>query len=240
MGADVVVGTSQRFGVPIGFGGPHAAYMSVRSGLERRCPGAWSASRSTPTATPPAARAADARAAHPPREGDVEHLHRAGAAGGHGLDVRRLPRPRGARAIARRVHRLTAILAAGLRDGGYELVHDAFFDTIRVRVPDHADAVIAAARAARDQPPAGRRGHRRHLVRRGHRAAAGGAPVGGVPRKADDRAARRRDRRRDPAAARAQRPTSSRTRCSTSIARRRRCCATCARSRAGTSRSIAR
>ena len=48
--------------------------------------------------------------------------------------------------IAQRVHRLTAILARGLRDGGLELVHDAFFDTIRVRVPDHADAVIAAAR----------------------------------------------------------------------------------------------
>ena len=48
--------------------------------------------------------------------------------------------------IAQRIHRLTAILARGLRDGGLELVHDAYFDTIRVRVPDHADAVIAAAR----------------------------------------------------------------------------------------------
>ena len=66
--------------------------------------------------------AADPRAAHPPREGDQQHLHRAGAARGHGRDVRRLPRARRACAGSpRRVHRLAAILAAGLRRLGIEV-----------------------------------------------------------------------------------------------------------------------
>ena len=94
-GADIAVGTSQRFGVPMGFGGPHAGYMAVRDGLERQLPG-------SPRRREPGcqrlprlpAQPADPRAAHPPREGDVEHLHRAGAARRHGEHVRGLPRPR--------------------------------------------------------------------------------------------------------------------------------------------------
>ena len=97
MGADVVVGSSQRFGVPLFYGGPHAGYMAVAKGLERHLPGppGGRLGRRRGTAGLPAG-PADPGAAHPAGQGDLQHLHRPGPAGRGGLDVRRLPRPRGA------------------------------------------------------------------------------------------------------------------------------------------------
>ena len=93
LGADVVVGSTQRFGVPMGFGGPHAAYFATRDLYKRdmpgpprrrlrRCPGRQGLSTC----------AADARTAHPPREGVEQHLHRAGAARHDRSDVCVVPR----------------------------------------------------------------------------------------------------------------------------------------------------
>ena len=149
-GADVAVGSAQRLGVPMGYGGPHAAYIACREQFKRRLPGRIIGVSVDRHGNRALRMALQTREQHIRRERATSNICTAQVllavmAGMYAV----YHGPGGLRRIAERIRKQTATLARGLEEAGNRILHDVYFDTLRARPPSSAAEVLAAARALR-------------------------------------------------------------------------------------------